>query len=299
MRKALILVLLLCFTLTACQKEEDPVSDIPAPPLVPETQLPSAEDLVANGSLGEIDSLDANVTLHFEAKMSAEALSSGLPVSGNGGLMLNMGVDMDINLKSQGNVQYINGTMGADVLGFSYEEPVEQYLVTNADGSVTTYEKDATTSSWSYKTEAASSIADIENFASLDTSFIHDLSLSPVYEGDPKYTVTGTISLADFPSQTGMDGLLDATGGSAIPEDMVFDLAVSYDMETSRMTGMILDLDTSSLATEDVAVKSFLMSIDINSVDSVAVSVPQEVLDTALEKMDWSKTDWDASGWNN
>lgn len=305
---SLILALVFCVALCGCQKEEAmPPGDVDEINRIPMEKLPTAEELIQNGGWGEVETMDMDISMVMKVKMSAGSLlegTSGTDSGLGGDLMMNMGISMDANVQTGEDVVFIDGEIGVDVLGMSYSEPMTQYVVTQPDGTSITYEKDSVSGGWTYSTEPSmdlSTASDISSLADIDLEVFHDLELLPASEGDQIYTVRARIKTSDL-ADKGLDlgSMAGAVGGdsSSMMEDMEFIVTLGYDVETLRLTSMMLDLDPETAVSEDAQFETFALSVYVNSVNEISVTVPQEVLDTAEEAKEYEPDIWDDS-WND
>lgn len=305
---SLILALVFSLALCGCQKDETmQPGDVDEINRIPMEKLPTAKELIQNGGWGEVETMDMDVSMVMKVKMSAGSLLEGTSDtdSGLGGdLMMNMGISMDANVQTGKDVVFIDGEIGVDVLGMSYSEPMTQYVVTQPDGTSITYEKDSVNGGWTYSTEPSmdlSAASDISGLADIDLEVFHDLELLPASEGDQIYTVRARIKISDL-ADKGLDlgSMAGAVGGDSpnMMEDMEFIVTLGYDVETLRLTSMMLDLDPETAMSEDAQFETFALSVYVNSVNEISVTVPQEVLDTAEEAKEYEPDIWDDS-WNN
>lgn len=262
-------------------------------------QLPTAESLVANGTLKDVNSLDAMLALAYQISTDA---SDMLSEDTGGDMRMTVGVRMDMDLQTQEkptegtSYQHLNGDVAINMFGMDYSDKMETYMISQEDGPVTSYDWDSGSDSWTVKTMGVeeSEEGDMSGFyamTNLGTDVFSDLELLPYTEGESTYTVTGKISLENLCRGTGMEpqdlfsGVVDSS--SEIPMNMAYDVVLTYNADTEQLMGMYLSLDTNLVpAMGEVDIEEFTLNFTIVSVNDVVVEIPQEIIANAEEEPD-------------
>lgn len=258
---AMALAAVMCISLASCKKEK----------------LPTAEELLAGGQLTSGECVDANVKLSFEAKVSIAELMG----EGNDGTM-DVGLGVDANLLYDGEVSHVTGTIGVQMLGMEYGEEMETYSLTTLDGTQKTYTKDADDGTWSVSVGEPEERGNINKLLATDPKLFTDLQLAPVKKGDTVYTVTGQMKATDM-----MNGTEDFLGfgdtDTSVPDDMAFDVTLVYDRGTKNLQSVKMALDPESGTMDEMEIAVFTLEVIINSTEGVAVEIPADVIENAID----------------
>ena len=95
-------------------------------------QLPTAESLVANGTLKDVNSLDAMLALAYQISTDA---SDMLSEDTGGDMRMTVGVRMDMDLQTQEkptegtSYQHLNGDVAINMFGMDYSDKMETYMI--------------------------------------------------------------------------------------------------------------------------------------------------------------------------
>ena len=235
------------------------------------SKVPTAEELVSGGWPGQDSDLDVDVTMSIRADISAEAL--GIAAEELSGSM-EMGLVADVHLERTEKLSHSDGTVALSMFGMSYDVGMDEWMVMEDDGSVTTYVYDSDVGDWveGAATEGDSGLP-VDVFG-VESGEFTDLAMTT--EGDV-YVVTGRVDAARF-AALGLSDLAESMTGSDVPDGAKMDVEMKYDKASHALLSFSMAIDPETVTSVDgVAFSDFSFEVVVNATSGVELSLPEEL----------------------
>lgn len=249
---------------------------------------PTAEELISGAWGSEsLSSIDMGMKMKVDANIDMSGFGGS---SASGTATMNMALTMDVNLKATEEVAYAEGSMDATLFGVSMSQPLKAYLVQSGDDSQVSYTWNEEDSLW-YKSEEETetgNIADMfsaDSLQALDSTIFESFELQEPKKDDTVYTVTGLVDYNKMSDtlgvgDTAMQGIMSQDGFDM--SDVKFNTTMVFDKETKLCKSIDFALASEGEEAEGTF-KEFGITLVINQLNGVEVTVPQDVLDSAVE----------------
>lgn len=247
------------------------------------TKIPTPDELLKNAwGTDEVESVDMDLVLDLGAEVDMSELT-GEDAS------MNMDITADINMKSSEDVSYMEGNVGINLFGMSMDEAIKAYTV-NDNSEITTYTYNTENDCW-YKSEGESnSLIDTDSVTTLDTTMFSNLTMDEVTKDSMEYVLRGSVDFADLSNKLGMttEDLFEGVNTNGVNMDeFKFDTVLTFDKETKLMKSMDFDINTDSIEMEEgIEFTKFKMTLKINKINGVDISVPSDIIENAVEELE-------------
>lgn len=249
----------------------------------------TAESLINNASktYQETKSLDADFTFNLDFDTDVSGMFGADSddtddTNDSGSTTMNTSFVFDGNIQTTEDVSYLSGNLGFTIFGMTTDTDLEMYV--DQKNNVT-YLRDPESDNW-IKEDNDEDTFDYEKASEFyHSELIENIALTNADdENSETYDVTGTISYDNLYKLMGdstEDISLDLSD-SMDTEDLKFQISMKFDRKSKDLKSCTISIDP--FETYDGTIyNKFEITVDINNVNNVTVSIPDSIVENAVE----------------
>lgn len=233
-------------------------------------RVPTAEELVIKsiGNVQKTADMDLVMTIGMNAMMS--------------GMSADLNLIMDVNVKTNEAISYMNGKIMMNLLGMEIAQDIESWSDLS---SGTSYTYNSTYDCWISQTVEVPEVS-AEDGVKAGIEIFKTLEMKEVADEDTEYVVTATVNLGDVYDLIGanLEDVLQAAQSVDLSK-MNMNMTMKFDRNTEKLTTMILSADEASLAqlSMDGTVCTVLeVEATYHDVEELVLEIPATVLEEAV-----------------
>lgn len=244
----------------------------------------TADELVSKAWGSEqIESVDMNVNLDIDLSVDTSSMIESTNTS-DADKIMGVQASLDANVKSNASDIYMEGTVNASLAGMSFSQPLKTYVTTIDDKQYEISWND-TESAW-YKNESSNILSlDSSVISSIDTSIFESYALMESKKEDTEYKVNGIVSFDKLTENLSLsdDIIKGITQDEINTSSIKFGAEMLFDKETQLCKSIKFSFNPNSLEDDSITINKCDLTVAINEINGVEISIPQDILDSCIE----------------